>query len=203
MSGTFADVGIDDTFIGCLGAVLDDLGHGAGVGDVTMTTRRDFSLAEWELLGNAPLAAAAAVAVASPGGGAREASALIAGWREAGHQFPQDQLLQAIVTELDPQDREAQERSSGLQARGPRPTFDEIVDEAVDLCGQAIDLLTQVAQPQETEHYRAFVMHIITQVANATNESGFLGVGGQRISRPERGVLNEIAAALGTADMPQ
>ena len=167
-----------------------------------MTTRRDFSRAEWELLGNAPLAAGAAVAVASPGGGAQEASALIEGWRKAGRQFPSDQLLQAIVTELDPRDREAQERSSGLQARGPQPTFDEIVDEAIALCGKAIELLVQVATPEETEHYRAFVMQIVTQVANATNESGFMGMGGQRISRSERGVLQEIATALGAQDTP-
>jgi hypothetical protein len=153
-------------------------------------------------LGDAPLAAGAAVAVASPGGGAQEAKALIAGWREAGRQFPQDQLLQAIVSELDPQDREAQERSSGLQARGPQPTFDEIVDEAVALCGQAIDLLTQIATPEEIEHYRAFVMQIVTKVANATNESGFMGMGSQRISRSERGVLQEIADALGAPDAP-
>jgi hypothetical protein len=165
-----------------------------------MTKHSDFSRAEWNLLGDAPLAAGAAVAVASPGGGAQEAKALIAGWREAGRQFSQDQLLQAIVTELDPQDREAQERSSGLQARGPQPTFDEIVDEAVALCGQAIDLLTQMATPEEIEHYRAFVMHIVTKVANATNESGFMG--NQRISRSERGVLQEIAGALGAPDAP-
>ncbi|HEX9370631.1 MAG TPA: hypothetical protein VF897_06470 [Roseiflexaceae bacterium] len=161
-----------------------------------MTTQSDFSREEWELLGNAPLAASAAVSVASPGGGGREATALIAGWRAGGRLFPHSELLQAVVAGLDPQDREAQERSAGLRSRGPQPTFDDIVDEAVDLCSRAIDLLEQVATPQETADYQAFVMYVATEVANATGEGGFMGMGGERVSRAERAVLRELAEAL-------
>jgi hypothetical protein len=162
-----------------------------------MTTRQTFTSEEWDLLGNAPLAAGAAVSVAEPGGGIREAAALVGAWREGAALFPRSELIGAIVADLDPQDREAQERSTGLQARGPQPAFDQIVDEAIDLCDQAIDLLDRKATPQEIEDYRAFVMHVVLRVAKASAEGGLLGLSGDPVSRAERAVLREIAEALG------
>jgi hypothetical protein len=162
-----------------------------------MTVRNDFSREEWNLLGNAPLAAATAVAVAEPGGGRREAAALVSAWRDGARLFRDDELLLAIVEQLDPEDREAQERSAGLRSRDAQPTFDDIVDEAIDLCGRAVALLEHKATPQERADYQDFVMHIAKQVASAVGESGLMSRGGDRISRSERGVLHEIAEALG------
>lgn len=164
-----------------------------------MTKLSDFTDEEQDLLGNAPLAAAAAVSVAEPGGGLREAAALVGGWRDGARLFARSELILAIVEQLDPQDREAQERSAGLRARGPQPTLDEIVDEAVELCGGAAALLRQKATPQETADYQAFVMHIAKQVASAVGESGAPAHGDERVSRAERAVMREIAEALGIA----
>jgi hypothetical protein len=162
-----------------------------------MTRRSDFSREEWNLLGNAPLAAAAAVAVSEPGGGRQEAAALVSAWRDGVRLFGDDELMLAIVEQLDPEDRAAQERSAGLSSRGAQPTFDDIVDEAIDLCGRAVALLEQKAMPQETTDYQDFVMHIVKQVASAVGENGLRSRGGDRISRAERGVMHEIAEALG------
>src|SRR5689334_3815609 len=104
-----------------------------------MTDHSLFTRGEWELLGDAPLAACAAVALSEAGGGAREADAVMRGWREAAALFPDSALIQTVVRELDPQSRPQSSRSSAPA----EPTFDAMVDEALDLCRQAILLLEQ------------------------------------------------------------
>jgi hypothetical protein len=157
-----------------------------------MTNHPSFTRSEWDLLGDAPLAACAAVALSDSGGGAREADALLRGWREAADLFPDSALIQTMVRELDPQTREGPARapSSG------ELTFDAVVDEALDLCGQAVDLLAGRVAPQDVEDYRRFVLHLARRVAGAVAEGGVFGLGGEPVSRAERAVLREIADAL-------
>ncbi|NTU78566.1 MAG: hypothetical protein HGA45_04045 [Chloroflexales bacterium] len=155
-----------------------------------MTRRDSFSAEEWALLGDAPLAAAAAVAVASPGGGRREAEAMMSGWREAGRRFGASELMTEVVAALDPERREGGGQGAGY-------TYNSIVDEALDLCARAVVMLRDRAAPDEFEEYRAFVIHIAEQVAWANSESGFLGIGGEAMSRDERQIMGAIARALG------
>ena len=158
-----------------------------------MTSHSQFTRGEWELLGDAPLAACAAVALSEPGSGAREVDAVLHGWREAAGLFPDSALIQALVRELDPQSRPA---PAGAPTPA-EPTFDAIVDEALDLCRQAIVLLAERVAPEEVADYQRFVLHMARRVAGATTEGGLFGLGGEPVSRAERAVLREIADALG------
>jgi hypothetical protein len=164
--------------------------------EADMTASDRFGREEWLLLADAPLAAAAAVALVEDGGGRREAAALIAGWREGGRMFANSALIATLIAEFDPEDRE-QPASDGDTVSLGQPSVDTIIDEAVALCGRAVQLLTARATLAETEEYKRFVMHIAQRVAQADNESGFLGLGGEPVSRAERGVLRELAMALG------
>lgn len=161
-----------------------------------MTGRADFERDEWLLLGDAPLAASAAVAVASPGGSEREAQALLHAWRTADALFPDSMLIQAIVHDLDPEDREQQEQAAQATTEPPS-VFTNVLDEAIALCRRAVALLQSRATPQDLEDYRGFVLHIARQVAEATREGGVLGIGGEPVSRAERAALHEIELALG------
>jgi hypothetical protein len=71
-----------------------------------MTDPPHFTRAEWDLLGDAPLAACAAIAFSEPGGGPREADAVLHGWREAADLFPDSVLIQMLLRVLDPETRE-------------------------------------------------------------------------------------------------
>jgi hypothetical protein len=157
-----------------------------------MTDHTSFTRGEWELLADAPLAACAAIALSEPGGGAREADAVLRGWREAADLFPDSDLIQALVRALDPETRTGPARPPAGE-----PTFDNVVDEALDLCRQAIALLVDRAAPEEVEDYQRFVLHLARRVAGAAAESGVFGLGGEPVSRVERAVLREIADALG------
>jgi hypothetical protein len=153
-----------------------------------MTDKRAFSTDEWLLLGDAPLAAAAAVALAEPGGGRREAAAMLSGWREAARQVATSELLRAIAFELDPEERR-QGAETGAGGGSIR-------DEARDLCIRADELLAQRATPTERYEYARFVMFIAERVARADGPGTLFGGGDEQISRAERAALREIAAAL-------
>lgn len=154
-----------------------------------MSERSNFSRAEWALLADAPLAAATAVALAEEGGGHREAAAIISGWREAAREYAAGPLISALAVEMDPEDRE---HAGPRESAGPPPSFDQICDEAVDMCLRAVELL-EARAPTEVDDYKAFVMHILGRVATAAG-GGLLG--GERVSPSERSVMREIAAAL-------
>lgn len=155
-----------------------------------------FDRQAWLLLGTAPLAAAAAVAVAGTGGGRRQEQALLLAWRSADAVFAESQLIGALVRELDPQDRAAQEAAHPPTAEPPA-AFRTVLDEAIDLCQQALALVEQRGSAQDVEDYRRFVLYLARQVAEATREGSLLGLGGQAISRAERSALDQIARALG------
>lgn len=157
-----------------------------------MTGRASFSSEEWALLGDAPMAAAAAVALASPGGGRREAEAIVSGWHEAGARYGASELMGAVVAELDPERRQG-DGSGG----GAGYSYESIVDEAVDLCSRAVTLLRARVAPDELEEYRAFVIDLAERVAWANSEAGFMGVGGEAMSRDERTMMGAVARALG------
>jgi hypothetical protein len=158
-----------------------------------MINQTNFSHAEWDLLGNAPLAACAAIAFSEPGGGPREADAVLRGWREAADLFPDSTLIQTLVRALDPETRERPARAQSSD----EPTFDAVVDEALDLCRQAVVLLTARVALEDVEDYQRFVLHLARRVAGAAAEGGVFGLGGEPVSRAERAVLREIADALG------
>jgi hypothetical protein len=153
-----------------------------------MTRHTNFSGTEWVLLGDAPMAAAAAVAMASPGGGQREARAMITGWREVGRHYGQSELMGEIIAQLDP------ERQRG---GGAGYAYANIAEEAVGLCGQAVALLERTATPQELDEYCSFVLALAEGVASAHSERGLFGLGGDAMSSEERMMLGAIARALG------
>ena len=158
-----------------------------------MTEHPRFTRAEWDLLGDAPLAACAAIAFSEPGGGPREADAVLRGWREAADLFPDSELILVLLRTLDPETRE---RPASPQSSA-EPTFDAVVDEALDLCRQAVELLARRVAAEEVEDYQRFVLHLARRVAGAAAEGGVFGLGGEPVSRSERAVLREIADALG------
>jgi hypothetical protein len=57
---------------------------------------------------------------------------------------------------------------------------------------QAVATLRQKATPEEVEEFREFVRRLAERVAEAHKE------GGETVSEPERAVLDQIEAALGS-----
>jgi hypothetical protein len=156
-----------------------------------MATASDFTPAEWELLGHAPLAAGTVIARATPGHQDTEAAAILKGWREAGATLTGSQLIQELVRDLDP-------ASSATQKQGTPATSPagDIVAEARILCDRAIGVLEHKATLKDVQDYQAFVLRLANVVAHMTKEGGFLGFGGTEVSRDEQRMLRQIADGL-------
>ena len=160
-----------------------------------MSTRADFSAGEWLLLGDAPLAAAAAVALADPGAGEEETAALLEAWRAASDLFAGYPLLVELISDLDPQEREEREMARG--GRPPRrPRAGTVLDEAQELCRQVVALLSQRASPEELAAYQQFVVGLTEAVAQAGHSGGLLGLGAAPITLEEHRALRAIRVAL-------
>lgn len=153
-----------------------------------------FGEREWALLGDAPLAAGAAVALASEGGGEREADAMVLGWRAAAAELGASPLIGELAARMDP---EARERQGGPSDYGPPPSYAELLDEALGLCERAVALVGLAGSPADQEAYRSFVLGICERVAAAANERGLFGALTSAVSRNEQHALQLIARALG------
>lgn len=65
-----------------------------------------------------------------------------------------------------------------------------------DACLQALAILTDKATHEELVLYKSMVVKVATDVAQATNDGGILGLGGKPISGDEKRTLELLAAAL-------
>jgi hypothetical protein len=59
------------------------------------------------------------------------------------------------------------------------------------------DLLNRKVKPEEADEFKKWLLAIARRVAEAANEGGIFGFGGERISDAEKNVLRQIAFALG------
>jgi hypothetical protein len=161
-----------------------------------MTQLTLFTTQEQYLLGNTPLAAATAVAMADAGGAKREVSALLEAWRTARNHISGSELVDALIVAFDPETRAEHEVVSSEQVETPPPGAELMQDEAVGLCRQAVQVLEAKATPDEVMAYKRFVLYIATQVAHAATSGGVFGFGGVPVSIEEQVALRAIRVAL-------
>ena len=143
---------------------------------------------EWEIIGMAPLAAAAAVAVADEGGAEREVAALLAAWLAAAERYAASPLIAQLLADFDP----AGEQTRITQGLGLDP-----LEEAVTLCSSAVSVLRHKASAIDVQEYVAFVGEIAEAVANAESTGGMFDFGGVPESLDEHRALRAIRVALG------
>jgi len=60
-------------------------------------------------------------------------------------------------------------------------------------------LVAAKATPAEAQAYKAMLVGVAEQAANASKEGGFLGFGGVRVSDKEQAFIAEVKAAAGIA----
>lgn len=160
-----------------------------------MSNTDDFSPREWALLADAPLAAATAVALATPGGGEEEAETILSGWREVGAMFPDSPLVQRLVRDFDPS-QGGDEPDSSPAYEDPDEAVAALIDHALNRCAAAARLLGERADPLDLDDYRKFVLNLAYRVARSAGEGRLFGLGAATVSAEEREVLDAIAQAL-------
>jgi hypothetical protein len=146
-----------------------------------MTTRQDFTPAEWELILEAPPSAGMIVIMAQHGGAIRETISMGKAYAEARQHHGASELLDEIV--------------------GAKPEVDhtrygspqEFKEHALGHLRDAAALLSAKATPQELEDYKRFIANLAEKVAGAHRE----GHAQDPVGEPEREAIDAIVKALG------
>jgi hypothetical protein len=147
-----------------------------------MTTKAAFSPEEWKVVLEGPPAAGMIVITAARGGMFRETIAMSKAYAEARAEHGDSELLDEIVA-AKPQTDHTRYHSA-----------EELRDHGLKHLRDAVTLVDSKATTQERDDYRRFVLTLAGKVAAAHKE------GGQSVSPAEADAIQQITAALGTAD---
>lgn len=162
-----------------------------------MTLRQHFNADDWERITALPMLVGIAVTAADPSGlwGAIKESAALASELRRARANPDDNALIAeVLTAYESADeREVVSEILRGEVRKRKPT--EIVDDVV-MEVERLMMLTASKLPDDAPGFGRWLMEIARQVAEAANEGGFLGFGGEQVSPEERATLDRLALAI-------
>ena len=145
-----------------------------------MTGKSDFTSEEWDLVRAGPPLAGMLALTAEHGGTFRETWALAKAYTDARKQHGESELLDALVNEK-PEVTHYKSAEELEQVGLPHLT-------------EAVAVLNRKATPGEVHGYKRFVLDVAERVAEAHKEQG------ERISPPEREVIEKLAASLNPID---
>jgi hypothetical protein len=161
-----------------------------------MATKSEFTSQEWETLRHAPHFVALAVATAGasgPFGSIKEAFAPASAIVEAAKGS--NELLRSICDRAEL--KAAQQAVKGsITAKDMKSLRTELQKLAEDKARAASTILQEKATSQDGDTYRSFLVKIAEKTANAAKEGGFLGFGGEWVSKDEKAVLSRITEAV-------
>ena len=145
-----------------------------------MTTKQDFTTAEWDQILEGPTSAGVIVIFAQRGGTIRETLSMGKAYAEARQHHGASELLDEIVA--------AKPEIDHTRYHSP----EELSEHALGHLRDAVALLEQKATPEELEDYRNFVVNLAQKVASAHREGGQ-----DAVSDAERAAIDSIRQALG------
>jgi hypothetical protein len=163
-----------------------------------MISKSDFAPEEWQLLFTAAPMTGLAITAASPSGPfgvLKEMFSVGLAMGEAVSKPSPNPLVQAIADDLKARATKP-EKPKGVK------NVEEARALALERLRQVKELLARKAPPDVADGFKRWLLEVAHRVAEASNEGGFLGFGGEKVSDAERAALRDIAAALGV-DAPQ
>lgn len=166
-----------------------------------MTTKADFSPAEWEQLLEAPLITGMYISMSSPsvmgsiGESMSVAKTIAGGLQQAGG----NELLTAMLADFQHKES-AQLAKPQFESKEPV----QLKQSMTDRLHHAVAMVNQKATPDEAEGVRQWLYQVAANAATATKEGGFLGIGAVRVSDAEKAALIELSGIFGVeAAMPE
>lgn len=173
-----------------------------------MTTKADYTEEEYQTLVMSMAQAGMAVAVASYSGAfgtIKEVMALAKSAVKGAQAHPENELVQDVVAALNDKDSDLQEKlkaEAQLESdeldkeKGKEALIAEVIDNALETCGEAADILDAKSTAEEAAGYKAWLVSIAEDVAVSSKEGDFLGFGGTRISEAEVATIDRLKVAL-------
>lgn len=165
-----------------------------------MTSKSDFTPAEWELLRRAPVSVALAMATVDETGSVGFVREMLAGYEAASEQsLAHDESTFFLELSTAFSDDEAQ---SSIIEEG-RAIEDQPIDlsetraTAITEAKDAMAVLAAKATTDEADAYRKLLLDVAESVMERSKSGGLLGIGGQRVTPEETGFYEELKTAIG------
>ena len=158
-----------------------------------MTTKSDFTEADWTRIVRAPLVAGMAISLADPGGPIEATKESMAALKSATNPPSREQLLAEVALEVQAM---AQQHQNPL--KGYRPTSeggspgDQVLEELRAVQG----IVAGKATPDETAAFGRWLVLSAQEAADAAKEGGFMGFGAEQVSEREQAMLDQVREAV-------
>jgi hypothetical protein len=161
-------------------------------GGIAMASKADFTPEEWKLIVGAAPMVGLVVTCASPNGPWGVMKEMLS-MGMAMAEMLQKGSANSLIAEL----------TADLKARQTKPEPPQGLSDPEE-CRQAAlkhvravnELLRRKVIPAEADEFKQWLMTIGHRVAEAANEGGIFGIGGERVSEAEKNALRQIAFAL-------
>jgi hypothetical protein len=156
-----------------------------------MTSQTDFTAEEWDVLTAAPWVAGVMIVMADSHvtGMFGEFRAMAKSVANVDAAAGAEQLVGALVVDMKENDVE--------DKLGKDLDRDESKEELMALLRAGADIVDSKCSPAEAAGYKRWVLGTAEATAEASRESGFFGIGGERVSAKEKAAIAEIQATLG------
>jgi hypothetical protein len=158
-----------------------------------MSTKADYTPEEWQALYTAAPMVGLAVAASSPNGPIgvmKEMFSVGMAIGEILQKGSSNQLISSLVDDI---------RQRGTSPEKPQgvSNMEQAKAAALEHLKKVSDILARKSTPAEADEFKQWLLGIGKRVAEASNEGGFLGFGGTRVSDTETAMLNDLGKTLG------
>ena len=109
-----------------------------------------------------------------------------------------NELVKAVVSDFETKEgRAAVQEALRQQLAGAKKPGDVVQSSLANL--KEVSAILNAKAPQDAAGFKAWLQTISKNVAEASSEGGFLGIGGVQVSDAEKATLADISKALGTS----
>jgi hypothetical protein len=151
-----------------------------------VASKADFTTEEWKTIVAAAPMVGLAVTCASPNGPWGVLKEMLS-MGMAMAEMLQKGSSNPLIAEL----------AADLKARQTKPEPPQAKELALNHVKAVNDILNRKAKGDDTDEFKKWLLAVGQRVAEASNEGGIFGFGGERVSEAEKNVLRQIAFALG------
>jgi hypothetical protein len=165
-----------------------------------MANKQNFKPEEWTKILESTMLAGMAVSAAEPSGllgSLKEAIASSSALARAKSDAGSNELVKAVVSDFETKEGRAAVQEALRQQLAGVKKPGEVVERSLANLKEVSDILNAKA-PQDAAGFKMWLQTISENVAEASSEGGFLGIGGVKVSDAERATLADISRALGT-----
>jgi len=165
-----------------------------------MAKQDTFTAEEWTLLRLTPSLVAGGTAAADPSGLFSSVKESFAGAKTMAEAFKANGALELFSALAADRSIPGMPDPKSMLGEGTREQQMANLKAAVlERVKSTAALVTAKATPAEAQAYKAMLVSVALQAANASKEGGFLGFGGVRVSDKEQAFIAEVKAAAGIA----